>query len=132
MRIGEFILMSATKLDEYIKERISGIEDFRDGETVEELLELYNFTSHYSDNYYKKRKIIKKREAEAQGLGSIGITLSLDLMFYDINKNKVGTLWRYGNGTARFDCDKFKNSYPEFMNILDILNYYRDHLYEAL
>ena len=99
MKVAEFIRMTATEMDEYLNQVLSTFSLLNSGRDIYDFLDLEDFKK---SRMLQKRKLIKKREYPAEGLGGILPSASLDLTFYDINGKPVGNLWRYGNGYAAF------------------------------
>lgn len=94
MRISEFIKLDAESLDLYLSSRLQNVEQINK-HNLPDILGIIGLPNKNPLLYYKKRKIIKKIEAERGGLGSVSITPSLDLYFFDFAGKTVGALWRY-------------------------------------
>ena len=97
MKVAEFIRMTATEMDEYLNQALSTFSLLNSGRDIYDYLGLEDFKKA---RMLTKRKLIKKREYPAEGLGGILPSPSLDLTFYDINGRPVGELWRYANGVC--------------------------------
>ena len=99
MKVAEFIRLSATEMNEYLNQALSTFSLLNSGRNIYDLLDLEDFKKA---RMLTRRKLIKKIESTAEGLGGILPSPSLDLTFYDINGRPVGELWRYANGVAVF------------------------------
>lgn len=99
MKVAEFIRLSATEMDEYLNRALPTFSLLSTGRNIYDFLDLEDFKKARMG---QKKKLIKKREFPAEGLGGILPSSSLDLTFYDISGRPVGNLWRYGNGVAAF------------------------------
>ena len=94
MRISEFIKLDAKSLDLYLSRRFQNIEQLSEHD-LPDILGIVGLPNKSPFFYYKKRKVIKKIEAERGGLGGISVTPSLDLYFFDYAGKTVGVLLRY-------------------------------------
>jgi hypothetical protein len=99
MKVAEFIRLSAEEMDEYLNQALPTFSLLNSGRNIYDFLDLEDFKKARMG---QKKKLIKKRDQPAEGLGGILPSSSLDLTFYDINGRPVGNLWRYGNGVAAF------------------------------
>ena len=87
MKVAEFIRLSATEMDEYLNRALPTFSLLSTGRNIYDFLDLEDFKKARMG---QKKKLIKKREFPAEGLGGILPSSSLDLTFYDINGRPVG------------------------------------------
>lgn len=120
MKVAEFIRLSATEMNEYLNQALSSFFSIT-GQNIYDFLDLEDFKK---SRMGQRRKLIKKREYPAEGLGGILPSASLDLTFYDINGRPVGNLWRYANGFAAFSSSIIRQrttSTGRVENVLEML-----------
>lgn len=121
MKVAEFIRMTATEMDEYLNQVLSTFSLLNSGRDIYYFLGLEDFKK---SRIGQRRKLIKKREYPAEGLGGILPSSSLDLTFYDLKGRPVGNLWRYGNGIAAFSSSIVRQkttSTGRVENVLEML-----------
>jgi len=121
MKVAEFIRLSATEMDEYLEMVLPTFSLLNSGRNIYDFLDLEDFKKARMG---QRKKLIKKREYPAEGLGGILPSSSLDLTFYDINGRPVGNLWRYGNGVAAFSSSIIRErttSTGKVENVLEML-----------
>lgn len=121
MKVAEFIRMTATEMDEYLNHALPTFSLLSTGRNIYDFLDLEDFKKARMG---QKKKLIKKREFPASGLGGILPSSSLDLTFYDINGRPVGNLWRYGDGVAAFSSSIIRQkttSTGRVENVLEML-----------
>jgi len=124
MKVAEFIRLSATEMDEYLNQVLPTFSLLKTGRDVYDFLGLEDFKKARIGIGEKKRLLIKKKEAAAEGLGGVLPSSTLDLTFYDINGRPVGNLWRYGNGVAAFSSSIIRErttSTGKVENVLEML-----------
>lgn len=122
MKVAEFIRLSATEMDEYLNRALPTFSLLKSGRNIYDFLGLEDFKKARMG---QRRKLIKKREFPAEGLGGISPSGSSDLTFYDINGKEVGNLWRYENGVAAFSSSILRQrtttSTGRVKNVLEML-----------
>jgi len=127
MKVAEFIRLSATEMDEYLNRALPTFSLLNSGRNIYDFLDLEDFKKARMG---QKKKLIKKRDKTAEGLGGILPSSSLDLTFYDINGRPVGNLWRYGNGVAAFSSSIIREkttSTGRVENVLEMLKIARGY-----
>ena len=120
MRVSEFIRMDAKSLDLYLSSRFQDIKHLSN-HNLSGILGIVGLPKKNLLLYYRKRKIIKKIEVERGGLGSILVTPSLDLYFYDFAGKVVGAFWRYKENPPRLSGQTKDGSYYPVETIKDML-----------
>lgn len=121
MKVAEFIRLSAEEMDEYLNRALPTFSLLTTGRTIYDFLDLEDFKKARMG---QRKKLIKKREFPAEGLGGILPSSSLDLTFYDTDGRPVGNLWRYGSGVAAFSSSIIRQkttSTGRVENVLEML-----------
>ncbi len=122
MKIAEFIRMTATEMDMYLRGALPTDFTLLDpGRSLYSYLGLTDFNKAL----YHKGRVIKKRHAAAEGLGGILISSDFDLTFFDTSGRAIGNLWRYRDGNAVFSSSIIrqttKNSIGRVSSVLEML-----------